>query len=815
MNFKLLWKTKAARITIISVAAVLFIGGAYAVFVKTTKNVLPKLKDISVENNILSWGGVKGALGYKVSIDGVLSETAETIFDLSGLLEAKEYHVRVKALGSDNLKSDWSSKITVTRLSAPALAFSNGKLVWENIEGNDGYELYCDEKYLAHLKKDVAEYDLLDVDADCSFQIQAKGDRFHILDSSISEKVSIRKLEAPTGVRVSGAQVSWNASPDADRYYIGGDIAAGEAEKLSYDLRGVKPGEYDISIQAISDRDDICNSDVTTAKIKIEKTPLGALRGVAIKEDRLVWERLENAAGYRILIGQNGKVYKEIVENATGEFADLLELGLADGVYSAEIYAVGDELYADSGKEVVSYNRVTPVIPLPDLAEIESAAIKQGVLKWSGVTGADGYVINIMSGDVNIHNSNVAGNEPFELDIAALGLSPGDYAVMLYALGNERFGNSPAVFIPYTARSLSAPADLKYDGAKLVWGRVEGADYYIVIFGNRPPVTVYGNVYELALDPGEYAISVRTVSDDREVQSSAFAVLNHTVPKRDLGDISDVRIERGVFRWSALANAAGYALNIKDGDGNVLHVYERAVSNDLEVDLYAVGLSLGEYVVLVRAVGNAIYNDSAEVSLGYQDKMIRDAEVRANFNYGNKYPDSGDYWVQHYLNFSLKQGMTLSDLSVPPTEWNAVYTNFLAGEGEVKEQAASAIGEDIMVTYYYKDEVGQNVVLLTTGGAPFVKNKLWGGWLWRYNGSEFAGLQGDIAAPFSIGGIVPAGVMMQVSANIGRKDVISDGTVISSVQLGYIAGGKLYVDVDVIIGGRFYRETAELEVSEI
>ena len=161
--------------------------------------------------------------------------------------------------------------------------------------------------------------------------------------------------------------------------------------------------------------------------------------------------------------------------------------------------------------------------------------------------------------------------------------------------------------------------------------------------------------------------------------------------------------------------------------------------------------------------------------------------------------------------------MTFDNLNVPQTEWNNVYTAFLAGSGKAKEDAAEAIGNDIIVTYYYKDDNGQNTVLLTAGDAPFVKNKLWGGWLWRYNGTGYAQLQGNMISPFSIGGIVPSTTTLQVSANIGHKNPAGDNTAISSTKLSDINGKLLYVDIDLIIRNgnavHLYSETVAIEIT--
>ena len=641
------------------------------------------------------------------------------------------------------------------------------------------------------------------------FQIQTKGNNGTLLDSSLSEIASLRKLDTPSNLRTGDLQITWDTVAGADLYLIGGDIPADETRRNSYNLL---PGTYNISVAAASDSKGICDSDPVSAEVTIEKKLLGKLQGVSVKDGKLVWEPLENAAGYKIFIEKSKTILKEITANATGNFADLLSLGLEDGTYTISIFAIGNEVHTDSEKEYVSYKKETAAPALPALAQIKNAIITQGVLKWNAVSSANGYVVNIVSG-VHVRNINIVKDGHLEVDIPALNLEAGKYTVALYALGGEKYGNSPTVSLSYTAIKLESPKNLAYNGTRLTWSPVNRADNYRVTVGNVQAVTVTSASYDIERLPGQYSITVQAVSETREVQNSQPSVFNHTQPKRALDNITNVLVDYGVLKWNSLEHASGYVVAIRDSYGSTLHTYEKAAGNDAEVDLYAANLPLGDYTLSVKAIGDAVYSDSAAVSLAYSEKMIRDIEVRGNFNYGGKYPDSSDYWIQHFLNFSLKQGLTFDNLNVEPEQWNAVYENFLSGAAS---ENAAAIGNDIIVTYYYKNEAGENVVLLTTWDSPLVKNKLWGSWLWHYSGSTYSLIQGDIIAPFSIGGVVPAETRLQVSANIGRKNPVSGGTAISSPQLSEIAGRMLHVDVDVIFKNgdevHFYKETAALEI---
>ena len=55
---------------------------------------------------------------------------------------------------------------------------------------------------------------------------------------------------------------------------------------------------------------------------------------------------------------------------------------------------------------------------------------------------------------------------------------------------------------------------------------------------------------------------------------------------------------------------------------SVLNTFERATTADLEVDLYAAELLLGDYIITIYALGDAFYNDTRKVAINYRGKMI-------------------------------------------------------------------------------------------------------------------------------------------------------------------------------------------------
>ena len=773
---------------------------------------------LTVEGGLLSWPVTKNAVKYRVSVDGTESETAKTVFDLQHLSEARNHSIQVKALGDPKQykDSDWSEPVMVEKLSPPALEAGQSKLSWTPVTGNHGYELFQNGVYLAHMEQDVTEYSVLREHPEDLFQILAKGDGAASLDSALSPGVSFQKLTAPGNVTVTGTVLRWEAVEGAEQYLIEGGTPT-YTHELFYDAKELKPGRYELFLQAIPSKTETGASDKVPAEVIVPKKPLGALSGLRLDGRRVYWNRLPNASGYEIAIKQNNQLVRDIIiERPDNEFLDLSGLSLPAGSYVLEITALGNEEYENSKKESISYTH-EPEPPKVALPIPKNFRIEKGVAQWKALPEADGYVLLFKQGDVEIHALRKKSDEETALDITALGLPPADYVVSLYALGNGSYGNSPVVSLFYTVKRLDAPKNLAFANGTLSWSKVSGAEEYLIAVNRQTPARVTENSFALDLLPGGYTIAVQAVSKNREIQPSLPTTLTHTEPKLDLETPENIRIEKGVFKWDELSNAAGYAVEIKSV-GHILHTFEKAPANGREVDLYALDLPLGDYTVTLQALGDEVFKDATPIDTAYQEKMIRDAAVRTVVNYGNKFENTDEYWIMHYLNFSLKRGFTLDSVDAPPDQWNSLYESFLGGSGPIRQEAAEKIGQDIMVTYYYQDDQSKPVALITTGGIPFVKNKLWDGWLHRYNGHEYVGLQGSFVPPFSIGGIVPQGTTLQVSANIGQKNPAGGGAAMTSVQLAAIKGRTLFVDVDVILRQNdrteTYKETVSIDIPD-
>ena len=101
--------------------------GCLAVAVGCGSNALSSPGHLKIDQDtlVLTWQSVPGAVYYRVKINEQerIVEEGERSYSLEGLTEG-EYDVAVKAIGSDNEESDWSSPIHFIREHETGLTFS-------------------------------------------------------------------------------------------------------------------------------------------------------------------------------------------------------------------------------------------------------------------------------------------------------------------------------------------------------------------------------------------------------------------------------------------------------------------------------------------------------------------------------------------------------------------------------------------------------------------------------------------------------------------------------------------------------------------
>lgn len=283
---------------------------------------------IELNDRILTWDEVKGAVGYVVIINDVEHIATENEFllpeDLFGPIT-----VSVKAFDRKN-NSATSAAFDFTailRLPAPENVRQEGnKIVWDAVPGANGYvikingvEYVCLENEYSLAGQTASEVSVLAV---------GRSDGL-VVSSEYSETLLIKEaLGSPKNIKENNGIVSWDEVENADRYLI---IINGEIEKVSeiptISLRYQFAGSVNIKIRAESEGYYIA-SEYSEVNLEIAKLTMPAPENVALKDGELFFDPVEHASGYEIYAG--GELLATVTTTNYQVPAEILNL---DGCY--------------------------------------------------------------------------------------------------------------------------------------------------------------------------------------------------------------------------------------------------------------------------------------------------------------------------------------------------------------------------------------------------------------------------------------------------------------------------------------------------
>ena len=565
---------------------------------------------------------------------------------------------------------------------------------------------------------------------------------------------------------------------------------------------------------------------------------LDAIANPSVLTGVLTWDAHAEATGYIVKILKSDGTAAQTHETDTSvRSLDVYALDLPLGDYVIALQARGNDEFADSVAMQLDYSEKM----------IRDVSVRANFNNFKSQDASQHWIYHIVDfgikSDMTFEQFNNGNLEPF-VDIYSAFLLGNDAekAEAAAAIGNDLmltfyyYGDSGEKVVLSTTGGEPFSKNKLWDG--WLWSlvddtftRIEGDDPNTSIGRTAPRNTTLrtvsnignaakvGNTSMRSLDLSKLYgntlyIAIDLIHRDADGKLSFYqetAELEIPDPRPKLDAVTNPSVLTGVLTWGAHTEATGYIVKILKSDGTAAKTHETDTSVR-SLDLYALDLPLGNYVIALQARGNDAFADSVATQLDYSEKMIRDVSVRANFNNFNK--DESQQWIQHFVNFSIKSDMTFEQFNGGDLEpFIDIYSAFLLGNDAEKAEAAAAIGNDLMLTFYYLNDGGEKVVLSTTGGEPFSRNKLWDGWLWQMTGGENVRIVGSDPNT-SIGCTVQGGAALQTSSNIGN---VGSTVSVRSHDLSAIRGRTLYVDIDLIYRDTngelsFYRETASLDI---
>lgn len=271
-------------------------------------------KNLLVDNGTIRWDDVEDESGYVVYLNGInISElTAREL--IVPQIEHGQHKIAIKAKGNGTnvVSSALSNEYSVTKLATPAnLQISNQKVTWAQVNGCTGYKISLSQN---NLNAETSEYQLNvgDITTEGNIvNIYALGDGAAIIDSDVSLSLTVRKLTAPTGIKLSsqGDNVIWNAPSNTNQSVIsynvkvGGNIQQnGQAlSSASWSASNLQVGANTITIQALGNNSETFNSEYSSSSTITKLAPMSV--SVSTDKTKYEWENVSSASQYSYRIG--------------------------------------------------------------------------------------------------------------------------------------------------------------------------------------------------------------------------------------------------------------------------------------------------------------------------------------------------------------------------------------------------------------------------------------------------------------------------------------------------------------------------------
>lgn len=376
-------------------------------------------------------------------------EAGITIFDIPTTLTAKEtYKLKIMAMGTTDsgsnmegyLSSDYTTDIEIFKLASISnLRLEDGIVKWDLAHtATDAYQpvgfliiLYKNGDTVSsediELATNTTQLDLSYLDPGTyKIEFYVRGDGANILNSLVTvlgDSTPILKLATPSTLRMDKGMLVWDpvdASTEVN-YILYNDnsqfITKTAGDEKYYPDAEVNT-EYHITIKATMPG--AIYSDISPS---ISVSKLSKVTGFSLEEGKFVWNKVENASGYRLVIS-----YKDadvdgdgqpILDPDTGEpvMIDVETTYDIDGgnttyfaipetlptTYKVErIYALGNTTSNYQIKGWFTSNATELGDTFTPLDVVTGLTTKNGSFIWNTVTGASYYAISILNsnGDV-------------------------------------------------------------------------------------------------------------------------------------------------------------------------------------------------------------------------------------------------------------------------------------------------------------------------------------------------------------------------------------------------------------------------------
>ena len=602
--------------------------GAQKTFViPVFKNTDPSITGVTVfargdggTDLYLKWDPVSGATEYSVYIvsgsSSVLKgKTTETQFVFTDLTPGWEYDVLITANDSENSTSELTTVCAapgnINGLEAQLKDANTVFLSWES-PGCHGYLIewatnsdFTENKGSVTVSGDRESFELSLKDASQYYiRMRAwKTSGGETIYGEFTDGEGLQnRLYMPSGFNVyargdggTDLYLKWNAVSGAEKYdvyIISGEnkILKGSAGEPNFTFTDLTPGwEYEVRVEASGGaKSSAANTVVCAAPADVE-----GFAAEIINEDRveLSWQA-QAGLSYLLQYSKTGQFEDNVSGTELSQGSSKYTLSIKD----ADEYRVRLRAWKTHGNEKI-YGSFTDVIdlskmlPTPKDFEVtgHSSDGTQLTLKWSAVSGADGYRVYIVSQNGNILKGTVNTSSFTFTD-----LTPGwEYDVLVEAYSSEGRSSQGSFTVEAGLGAVTGvKANKNSDGSINITWNDAGADGYNIQWAKNSSFTsvaeqseVSGSAlkYTLGASYDGYYVRVRAwknsgssrvygeYSDALDTSYALSAATGFNVYARG-GNGKDLYLE-----WTGDEMADGYRVYVVSGGGDV---YKGTVENN-------------------------------------------------------------------------------------------------------------------------------------------------------------------------------------------------------------------------------------------
>ena len=473
-----------------------------------------------------------------------------------------------------------------TTLSAPSnIEFDGRFLSWDDIPNAAAYELYLNGDSEDPIKVQTSSYNFIEEVGDVlTVQIKTiaiEDTESNIYnDSSLSTRISFRRLDSVTGLQFQNGIVTWNSVDNATGYEIEKNGVLLNQIVENTEFEDIDPGSSNsIRVRPVSDE-----SFYSYFSNEIVGTPL-TLPIISFDNSNLAisWEGVSGAEGYSARILLNGStVYTANFSTNRRQINDYSFT--LPGNYIVQVQSkTTQDTFKDS-----KYSEPFEIIRLSDPQNINVETIGETdttSINFNPVSNAISYTIIIDDVETG-HTTNPNYTHRFPASNVE-----NIHVIRIIAKGNNyNILNSPGNSSTQLTK-LSSPLNIRLDDYILRWDSVSKNNGY--------QVSIDGTLYEsenneLDLRPitsGRYTARIRAKGNNNLIISSDFS---NSYEYRKLERPLSHTINDGTLTWDPIEGALQYKIMIDEEivryvDNNSFLIDEKDINESTTIQIIAMG----------------------------------------------------------------------------------------------------------------------------------------------------------------------------------------------------------------------------------